>query len=307
MFQTLHGIPGYEEMNQIWSTLYLGSYEATQNLPELQKHNIRTILTVMHTEIPADKRHPTVKYHYIPAHDIESQDLLTRFPEAYAIIDAAVTAKTGILVHCAAGISRSATTVISYLMKKLGKTATAAHDLCQRKRTIIGPNDSFLIQLRLYEKMGCRLDANHLPFRQYLFNICDHFDNYAQFFERLAVAERSTSYLNLGQKFGCVGCGQELFRELHVLHNDGSQRYQELPECGKVFVEPQRWMSGQFAAYDRALSVVVIKCPKCDRPVAKFYTPTGTEVTPIGCLCRNHLDTKNLDIQMLPDAYKLLS
>ncbi|CAG2100480.1 unnamed protein product [Medioppia subpectinata] len=171
MAQILYGIPGYEEMNQIWGTVYLGSYEATKNLPKLQKHNIQTILTVMHTEISAADRHPTVKYHYIPAHDLETQDLLTRFPEAFAIIDAAVTAKTGILVHCAAGISRSATIVISYLMKKLGLTAAAAHDLCQRQRTIIGPNDSFLDQLNLYGQMGCRLDSNHLPYQQYLLNL----------------------------------------------------------------------------------------------------------------------------------------
>lgn len=56
-------------------------------------------------------------------------------------------------MHCAAGISRSATIVISYIMKHLRMTSEEAYRYVKLKHTCIAPNFNFLGQLLEYEKL----------------------------------------------------------------------------------------------------------------------------------------------------------
>lgn len=56
-----------------------------------------------------------------------------------------------VLVHCQAGISRSPTIVIAYLMKKQNLSMNDAYNLVSDKRKIIGPNLLFMSQLSEYD------------------------------------------------------------------------------------------------------------------------------------------------------------
>ncbi|CAF2135569.1 unnamed protein product [Rotaria magnacalcarata] len=56
------------------------------------------------------------------------------------------------LVHCAAGVSRSATIVLIYSMKYHHNTLKDAFHYLLEKRPQIGPNEGFLLQLIRYEK-----------------------------------------------------------------------------------------------------------------------------------------------------------
>lgn len=55
------------------------------------------------------------------------------------------------LVHCAAGISRSSALLIGYLMRKYGMTYEQAEKQLLERRRIIKPNAGFQQQLRQYE------------------------------------------------------------------------------------------------------------------------------------------------------------
>jgi len=55
------------------------------------------------------------------------------------------------LVHCAAGISRSSTIVIAYLMQAMQFSLTEAFKYVREKRPIISPNDGFSRQLQVYQ------------------------------------------------------------------------------------------------------------------------------------------------------------
>jgi dual specificity MAP kinase phosphatase len=57
-----------------------------------------------------------------------------------------------VLVHCQAGISRSPTIVIAYLMKIKNLTHDSAYHLVKSKRGIIEPNIFFVSQLFDFEK-----------------------------------------------------------------------------------------------------------------------------------------------------------
>ena len=57
-----------------------------------------------------------------------------------------------VLVHCQAGISRSPTIVIAYLMKKEKKEFQTVYNEVKAIRPIIEPNFKFYIQLVEYGK-----------------------------------------------------------------------------------------------------------------------------------------------------------
>ena len=80
---------------------------------------------------------------------------MTQFFEvAFDFIDGALkkSEDTVVLVHCQAGMSRSATILASYLMKLKGLTSDEALTLLKSKRSKVSPNGGFLLQLKSYEK-----------------------------------------------------------------------------------------------------------------------------------------------------------
>ena len=69
-------------------------------------------------------------------------------------LDNALRSKdNNVLVHCSAGISRSPTLVLAYMMKKNHWTLDEAFDKMRKLRQIIDPNVNFIIQLREWEKI----------------------------------------------------------------------------------------------------------------------------------------------------------
>jgi predicted protein tyrosine phosphatase len=67
-------------------------------------------------------------------------------------LDNALQSNGNVLVHCSAGISRSPTLVLAYLMKKNHWTLDQAFEKMRKLRQIVDPNVSFIIQLREWEK-----------------------------------------------------------------------------------------------------------------------------------------------------------
>ena len=81
-------------------------------------------------------RHPKdeVPYSlYVPGEDHEHYDLSVHFDTAAQFIHQS-RQHTNILVHCMAGVSRSATLVIAYLMKYLNMPFKEAHRALQTNR-----------------------------------------------------------------------------------------------------------------------------------------------------------------------------
>ena len=84
-----------------------------------------------------------------PLRDSAREDILTHMP---ACIHAMETGEKPILVHCAAGVSRSPSIVICYLMKTLDLPWLEAAEFVLERRGCIHPNAGFLAQIRQYGK-----------------------------------------------------------------------------------------------------------------------------------------------------------
>ena len=94
--------------------------------------------------------HENVHYFRIVAQDSSSENLRQYFDEASTFIH--FHRERRVLVHCAAGVSRSATICIAYLMKYHGLFFEGAYMAVKGARKIICPNTGFLRQLVEYER-----------------------------------------------------------------------------------------------------------------------------------------------------------
>lgn len=87
-------------------------------------------------------------YHYIIIDDKQSEDILQYLDSATDFIH---SHNGEVLVHCAAGVSRSATVCIAYLIRFHRYSLDSALALCLSARPIVQPNEGFMEQLRRYE------------------------------------------------------------------------------------------------------------------------------------------------------------
>ena len=68
------------------------------------------------------------------------------------VADEARSNKQGVLVHCLAGISRSVTVTVAYLMAQKSMCLNEAYDFVKKCKPNISPNFTFMGQLLDFEK-----------------------------------------------------------------------------------------------------------------------------------------------------------
>lgn len=151
--------------DEIVPYLYCGSLRSAQSQMVYRKLNISYLLTVGRQLVPVP---PEGGHHkVIVVDDIPGADIRTSFQEAVKFIDESQQSKQGCLVHCFAGLSRSATTVIAYLMMKKGMRLDEAYLVAKKGRPAILPNKGFFEQLieldnELYPEPKRALDIESL-------------------------------------------------------------------------------------------------------------------------------------------------
>lgn len=69
------------------------------------------------------------------------------------VADEARQKRVGVLVHCLAGVSRSVTVTLAYLMQKHKLPLNEAYDLVKKRKANIAPNFNFLGQLLDFEQL----------------------------------------------------------------------------------------------------------------------------------------------------------
>ncbi|XP_015450309.1 dual specificity protein phosphatase 22 isoform X4 [Pteropus alecto] len=93
-----------------------------------------------------------VKYLCIPAADSPSQNLSRHFKESIKFIHECRLSGEGCLVHCLAGVSRSVTLVIAYIMTVTDFGWEDALHTVRAGRSCANPNLGFQRQLQEFEK-----------------------------------------------------------------------------------------------------------------------------------------------------------
>ena len=88
-----------------------------------------------------------IEFHCFNIHDSTDEAIEDIFEATGAILEDAAAREEASLVHCAAGISRSVTVVLAYLLMKKGLRLAEAYDLVKERRPRIGPNTRFMGKL----------------------------------------------------------------------------------------------------------------------------------------------------------------
>ncbi|KIZ07690.1 MAP kinase phosphatase 5 [Monoraphidium neglectum] len=87
---------------------------------------------------------PGIKQLRLELPDVEGADISQHFNPAYEFLSEGARLKEPALVHCGAGVSRSAALVAMFLMRSTpGVTARAALDRVRAARSMVLPNDGF--------------------------------------------------------------------------------------------------------------------------------------------------------------------
>jgi len=104
-------------------------------------------------------RHQGVKYYVAAADDVPTYDIRGDIVGAVKFIQKGVLSGEKVLVHCHAGVSRSVTIVVAYLMICRGHTLSSALGSVRAVRPIANPNSGFMATLRSIDKSLARLRA----------------------------------------------------------------------------------------------------------------------------------------------------
>jgi protein-tyrosine phosphatase len=142
-------------LDKITPHLWLGDKESVK---DNASPNVKVIVTAITQQeldefgIAKTVQERGVEWHWISADDDEKEPLENHFHRVHDILTAAEKADKVALVHCAAGISRSATLVIAHLMLRNKWTYTEAFVYVQKCRPIVTPNDGFVKALKALER-----------------------------------------------------------------------------------------------------------------------------------------------------------
>uniref|UniRef100_A0A9J8BW75 Dual specificity phosphatase 16 n=1 Tax=Cyprinus carpio carpio TaxID=630221 RepID=A0A9J8BW75_CYPCA len=131
--------------------LYLGCQRDVLNQELMQQSDIAYVLNASNT-CPKPDFIPDSHFLRVPVNDSFCEKILPWLDRSVEFIEKAKASNARVLVHCLAGISRSATIAIAYIMKRMDMSLDEAYRFVKEKRPTISPNFNFLGQLLDFEK-----------------------------------------------------------------------------------------------------------------------------------------------------------
>ncbi|CAB4286278.1 unnamed protein product [Prunus armeniaca] len=205
----------------------------------------------------------------VPLRDMENENLLDYLDVCLDFIDK--SRKEGsVLVHCFAGVSRSAAIITAYLMRTEHLSQQDALGSLRQSCEFVCPNDGFLDQLKMYEEMGFKVDHASPIYKSFRLKVLgesyhrgDKIDS-SKFGADpglpIEVASGVESAQNGGKTgtpaFRCKKCRRVVALQDNVVDHipgEGEKSFEwrkrkssnlsEDSECSSIFVEPLRWMT----------------------------------------------------------------
>lgn len=145
-------VPFYFGISEILPTLYLCGACAVVQPETLEKLQVKFVVnaTVELPDTPLPDDRP--EYLRIPIKDTRESNLIEFFDQVADAIEKTRQSEGKSLVHCVAGVSRSASLVIAYLMKYSDMSLKQAFQHVRSIRPQVRPNVGFFKQLIEYEQ-----------------------------------------------------------------------------------------------------------------------------------------------------------
>ncbi|XP_051185948.1 uncharacterized protein [Lolium perenne] len=205
----------------------------------------------------------------VPLRDTEEENLLDHLEPCLDFIDQG-RKEGSVLVHCFAGVSRSATIITAYLMRTEQKSLEEALESLKEINESVCPNDGFLDQLKLFEEMGFKVDTSSPLYRRFRlkllgqsYKIGEKIGNHV-FEDDPGVAQQPNPSQELSNKetrktgYRCKKCRRIIAAEDNVISHTpgegnssfewqdkrkGGRTYNKEQDCSSLYVEPLKWMT----------------------------------------------------------------
>ncbi|KAK4412836.1 Dual specificity protein phosphatase 12 [Sesamum alatum] len=255
----------------------------------------------------------------VPLRDMENEDLLDYLDVCLDFIED--SRKQGsVLVHCFAGVSRSAAIVAAYLMKSEQLSQEDAIESLRQSCENVCPNDGFLEQLKMYEQMGFKVDRASPIYKRFRLKVLGDSYNRGEKIDGSKFgadpglpAETITTNTEASRSpaYRCKKCRRLVALQENVLdHVPGEgetcfewyKRRSGNPlnrspenECSSIFVEPLRWMTTvEEGALEGKLS-----CAHCEARLGYFnwsgiQCSCGSWITPAFQLHKSRVDVSTV-------------
>lgn len=255
----------------------------------------------------------------VPLRDMESENLLDYLDVCLDFIDQ--SRKDGsILVHCFAGVSRSAAVITAYLMRTEQLSREAALESLRKSCDSVCPNDGFLDQLKMFEDMGFKVDHTSPIYKRFRLTLLGESYNRGEKidsskFGAVVSSEGEVSsnvgYNNHRHVYRCKKCRKIVASQNNVVEHipgEGEESFgwhkrkgrdlfnkSEEAECSSIFVEPLRWMT----AVEEGALQGKLSCVHCEARLGYFnwsgiQCNCGSWITPAFQLHKNRVDISSV-------------
>ncbi|XP_063695661.1 dual specificity protein phosphatase 15 [Culicoides brevitarsis] len=135
-------------MNKVLPGLYVGSYRDSKDVNQLEKYEITHVIAIHDSP---KRLYANLHYLMIMASDSPDQNLTQYFPLCNDFIHSARLQEKNVLIHCLAGMSRSVTVCVAYIMSVTNLNWQEALKVVRSGRQIANPNKGFQSQLQDFE------------------------------------------------------------------------------------------------------------------------------------------------------------
>ncbi|KAL6988028.1 Phosphoric monoester hydrolase [Sarracenia purpurea var. burkii] len=257
----------------------------------------------------------------VPIRDMESENLLDYLDVCLDFIEESRN-KGAVLVHCFAGVSRSASIITAYLMRTEQLSQEDALESLRQSCDFVCPNDGFLEQLKMFEAMGFKVDHTSPIYKRFRLKVLGDSYNRSERIDRSRFAadpglppeEVSFEVGTTGNRglvsttaYRCKKCRRVVALQENVLdHVPGEGEtsfgwhkmrsgnpFNKCDEigCSSIFVEPLRWMT---TVEDGVLEGKLL-CSHCEARLGYFnwsgiQCSCGSWITPAFQLHKSRVD-----------------
>ncbi|KAL3637133.1 hypothetical protein CASFOL_019432 [Castilleja foliolosa] len=253
----------------------------------------------------------------VPLRDTESEDLLDYLDVCLDFIED--SRKEGsVLVHCFAGVSRSAAIITAYLMRSEGLSVDDAIESLRQSCESVCPNDGFLEQLKMFEEMGFKVDHESLIYKCFSLKVLGDSYNHGEKVDsskfgadpglpaKIVTSNSDASTDKAPTRaYRCKKCCRlvalqenvldhvpgedETSFEWHRRTSNSNNRDEE--ECSSIFVEPLHWMT----TVDEGGLEGKLLCAHCEARLGNFnwsgiQCSCGSWITPAFQLHKSQVD-----------------
>ncbi|GMT18994.1 hypothetical protein PFISCL1PPCAC_10291, partial [Pristionchus fissidentatus] len=149
------------EMCEIVPGLFLGSLRDATDEEQLKRNKIKSIVSV-HDLTASHPLHDSLRVFRLPLSDCPSVDIAKHFAETNEFIHASRLRDENVLVHCLAGVSRSAAVVTAYLLTVTDLSYFSAISLVSARRPLVNPNFGFRMQLARFSEKYAKRERERL-------------------------------------------------------------------------------------------------------------------------------------------------